>query len=804
MSTSSSFSRNKLSLIVTALLAGSTLATNAYAAPAEQLNTSQNSVTQQVLIKQDAGSLHSSLNKLAASMNIVLSFTPELVAGLRGKAINGHYNVQQAFDILLTDSNLQLVHDNGAYFIAPQQKPGQLPDMTVASTEIIEVHGKQLGYHERNGSTALRQNVSLLETPQSIFVINDALIKDQQTYRIDQVLQNDSSVQKANNFLGAYSSFQIRGFRLDNGSNYLRNGRPFFHLASPPVEILERIEVLKGPSSVLYGTMSPGGIINMATKRAASVDFKGSVKATVGSEDLKHLHVDLAGSLNEEGSLRYRANLVKEKSNSYREFFDGSDFEVDRQVLSLNLEYDIGSDTVIRVDLDNTNDDRPQDAGLIAGADGKPASDKKIIFTQPWAYYNSDVRNIAVEVEHFFNNDWSVKTGINHQNYERDRYDQQYRGLDAATGDLLVRTRHRINRWDYLNAFVDVSGKLKMAGLEHQLLFGVETTQIDVDNNETSRNENYVTNIFNPVAITDPKIAVQDENDVGDTTKNAVFVQDLISITEEFRVLVGLRYDKFDTFFNPGDSDPSSGYKTDNLTPRIGAVYLPGGNHSWYASYSESFEPNAPVGSGFDNVGEELEPTLGEMYELGYKWESDEGDLLFSSAIFDIERSNMTYQTIDNRIEQRGVQRHKGAEVALTGLIGNVSLTGSMTYLDAEFIEDDNADLIGNTPVSVPDFTASIWAEYQFENALSGLSLQAGWRYETKRPVDNANTFELDAFHKVDIGAKYEQLIGDKHPLTYRLTVSNVFDETYYKSSSASDLNWEPPRQVRASIEYSF
>jgi outer membrane receptor for monomeric catechols len=102
-----------------------------------------------------------------------------------------------------------------------------------------------------------------------------------------------------------------------------------------------------------------------------------------------------------------------------------------------------------------------------------------------------------------------------------------------------------------------------------------------------------------------------------------------------------------------------------------------------------------------------LDPTLGAMYEIGCKWESNAGGLLFSSSIFDIERSNVPFETIDNRIEQRGVQRHKAAEIALTGLIGNVSLTGSMTYLDAEFIEDDNPNLIGNTPVSVPDFSAS-------------------------------------------------------------------------------------------------
>ena len=132
--------------------------------------------------------------------------------------------------------------------------------------EEFQVTDQQLGYHAESATTALKLDVPLLKTPQSVFVINDALIADQQAFRLDQILQNDSSVQKRNNFLGAYSSYFIRGFSLSNSSNYLRNGRTFFHLASVPVEILNRVEVLKGPSSVLYGTSTPGGMINMVTK----------------------------------------------------------------------------------------------------------------------------------------------------------------------------------------------------------------------------------------------------------------------------------------------------------------------------------------------------------------------------------------------------------------------------------------------------------------------------------------------------------------------------------------------------------
>ena len=148
---------------------------------------------------------------------------------------------------------------------------------TTQQIEEIIVRGQQIGYYEKKATTALKQDVPLLETPASVFIINSELIADQQSFRLNQILQNDSSVQKSNNFLGAYSSYQVRGFNLRNGSNYLRDGRPFFQLASSPTEVLDRVEVLKGPASVLYGTLAPGGVVNLVSK-APTADTRGSIK----------------------------------------------------------------------------------------------------------------------------------------------------------------------------------------------------------------------------------------------------------------------------------------------------------------------------------------------------------------------------------------------------------------------------------------------------------------------------------------------------------------------------------------------
>lgn len=134
-----------------------------------------------------------------------------------------------------------------------------------------------------------------------------------------------------------------------------------------------------------------------------------------------------------------------------------------------------------------------------------------------------------------------------------------------------------------------------------------------------------------------------------------------------------------------------------------------------------------------------------------------------------------------------------------------MSLVGSLAFLDAEFTEDDNPSLIGNTPSGVADFSASIWAEYQFlDGALANLSLQGGWFYEDDRPGDDANTFVLESYHRFDVGMKYVWRFSEAQSVTTRLTVSNLFDETYFKGDRRLEVNPERPREVRLSAQYRF
>ncbi|MFT4672848.1 MAG: iron complex outermembrane receptor protein [Pseudohongiellaceae bacterium] len=672
---------------------------------------------------------------------------------------------------------------------------------TAQPIEEIIVRGQQIGYYEKNATTALKQNVPLLETPASVFIINSELIADQQSFRLDQILQNDSSVQKSNNFLGAYSSYQVRGFGLQNGSNYLRDGRPFFQLASPPTEVLDQVEVLKGPASVLYGTLAPGGVVNLVSK-TPTADTRGSLKVTGGSYDFQHIHLDVGGPIDKEGKFLYRFNAVSEDSENFRRFFNGDSFEIDRKIFALALAWNVSDQTQISVNMDNTNDDRPQDNGLI-GENGEilDVLSYELIYNQPWTLYNSDVSNVLVKLNHNFNDQWNVKLGYSVQQFKRDRYDNQLRSFDADTGDNVIRARRRLNQREYATYFMDITGTFSTGNIRHNLLVGFDQTDIERRDKEVQNADRitFASNIFG-AAFPDPNIEIGNRRVEGVEDRSGFYIQDMIELGDKWRVLLGGRYDDFSTTIS-GD------YSITNFTPRAGLLYLAKPNLSFYASASESFEPNGPVGGGFANEGEQLDPTVGQMFEAGFKWEAFAGNVLFAGAIFAIERDGDAIEDLpSNTILQRGLQEHTGAEFSASGLVGNnLSVVGSVTYLDAQFTRDENPDIIGNSPVGVAELSLSLWAEYQVEqDVLAGLSLQGGVFYESDRPVDDDNSFDLDAYVRVDVGAKYTLDLDNGNAIISRITLSNAFDKQYFKARTRFAINPERPRELRASVQYMF
>jgi iron complex outermembrane receptor protein len=257
----------------------------------------------------------------------------------------------------------------------------------------------------------------------------------------------------------------------------------------------------------------------------------------------------------------------------------------------------------------------------------------------------------------------------------------------------------------------------------------------------------------------------------------------MLTINEQWQLLAGVRYDQNITHGKNGESD----YKEDAVVPKLAVIYHPASNGSIYLTYSESFEPQGEVSdANAINDGQKLDPKLGKLYELGSKWELFDNQLFALGAIFEITQENSKINVdLGNdmyKVTQAGERVHRGAELALQGyLTENLSMSGSGTYLDAEYTVDENYQ--GNRPADVPEFSASIWSRYEFEN---NTDVNLGAIYVGSRFGDTANTFKKDAYTRFDFGVAHTVQYDQDLEFVLRLNVKNIFDTGYYAGGGST------------------
>lgn len=647
------------------------------------------------------------------------------------------------------------------------------------------------------GSTAMKVNTPLLDTPQSLTVIPATVMASQQANEITEVLKNDSSVTRQASFLGAYDSYSVRGFTVENTASFLRNGRTYFRLGSVPVELLERVEVLKGPSSVLYGEGIPGGTINFITKQPLAAPHY-EVNLSVGSDGLRLGQFDAGGPIGRTRRLSYRATVAYENSDSFRDFVTR-----ERLVSAVTLHWKPGPNHLVGFDVDRLEDDRPQDTGLVLIGDDVADVPISRFITQPWGHYNTDGWNIGGFWNHQLRGGWSVSTGVNYQDFQRDRYDQGLFGLDETTGDISMLAWRRVNRWNTATFNADVTGTHRLFGLDHQILAGLNYARITSDNDELSDERLFTTNIYNPVYYPDPGILPGTTKFYADIDRPGLYIQDVVRLSDAVSVVAGARYDRTKRVSRGPDSVEFTEIDESAWVPRLAGIVKPRSNVSAYLSYSRSFAPNFPVGDG-RNAGELLDPTHGAQVEAGLKTEFAGGRLGVSAAAFRIVNDNLPYFDPDQNLTVLiGERRNRGIELSASGALArDWRLTASLTYLDAQFTRD--ASVQGNRPAGVPRWAGNVFTEYVITaGTLSGLAMNAGVYVNGERSGDLANSFTLDGYARWDAGLGYALPLG-RTTIRWRVNAENVTDERYYFSSGRLSITPGAPRSVRTRLEWQF
>lgn len=673
-----------------------------------------------------------------------------------------------------------------------------------ANIERITVTGRTFNdYKVGAASGAMRGDIDLMDTPQSVSVIPDFVTDEQLATNLSEVLVNDSSVTGGSEKWNR-QVFNIRGFELSSGSGFLINGQQQWSHYVQPIETLQQVEVLKGPSSMLYGQSGPGGLINMVTKKP-TYDTVFDVGFDTDEQGSTRYQVDAGGSLNEDQTIRYRSVLVKQDTQYFREYQDGSNQERDRWLGYLNLEFDITDDLLLSLKYDHTQDKTGIDRGGWLDSDGELIGGRDIIWDMPWAFTDNTVSNLGAELTYHISDDWKVKAGYNDQQFNRQRLDSLpslVKGSEDPFKDgYTISPFDRYDDWQHKTGFIDFTGDFSTGSFDHKLLIGANMLDYYYGQLKDAGKRGQPVMPGQPLPKPDLDYHRDNTKSESDYKHYGFYIQDLMTLNDQWQLLAGVRYDE--------QKKDGAGNNSYAVSPKFGVIYSLAENGSIYVNYSKSFTPQGRVNNPEDvNDEMNLDPEYGEQYEIGTKWELFDGSLLLTGAVFDITVSNVTVtqdleipnedgdKTITN---QSGEQRHKGFEMGAQGQVSDSwFVTGSMMYLDAVY---DTADaLAGKTPVDAPEWSANIWTRYEVTEALA---FNFGAVYVGERFANTQNTISKDDYVRFDMGAAYTMDVMGSD-VSVRLNVKNLFDTDYLAGGTNTDVTVGEGRHFGLALEAKF
>jgi len=685
-----------------------------------------------------------------------------------------------------------------AFNSASAQTSASAPANKTAATEqqldTVTVVGRRLSgnYFDGEGSGgATKNDTPLREVPQAVSEVTRQFLDDLSALRLDDVLDYVAGVSRQNNFGGTWDNVAIRGFagNENTGMSMLRNGMAANRGFNAPRDTanVERIEFLKGTMAALYGISEPGGTVNLITKQPS---FKPahSVEAYYGSYDYKRLAFDSTGPLNgnaeQPATLAYRLNVSVEDKDSFRDFVHSK-----RELVAPAFVWKVSRDTVVRYDGEWLHQRAPLDRGVVAVKGQLDVVPISRFFGEP-ADGDITIENQTHQLfmEHTVSPAWQMRAGVQYHQGTMNGYaseGQAYSGGTASvdnTGLLWRRLRYRDYSSKDWSSQVDVLGKLNIGGFEHNLVLGAEAFRFDIDQFLTQQPRSqwatYGINIYNPVYDqTRPDLTVTATNSDERQRGTAIYAQDQISLSPQWKLLAGVRHDRFRQHIDDRVTGTLTNQEPSATSPRLGLTWLPNQSLSVYASVGRSFRPNM----GTDANGAAFDPEKGTAHEVGVKWQSPDERLGGSVSLFDIKKNNVLVPNPNNPDFSiaAGEVRNKGLEFELAGQIArNWRVAVSYAYLNSELTQ-------------FPRHSGSAFVVHEMpleDGTLLGLG--GGFTHVGKRTGDTGVPV-LPAYTI----AKLTGYWRISKTLRLSLDVDNVFDKTYY--TSAYNNVWVTPGNPR-------
>lgn len=654
------------------------------------------------------------------------------------------------------------------------------PESDDAEEEVVVTGAGQRGYRVPNASVGTRTDTPIRDTPASIQVIPQQVIRDQQVVRVEEALSNVGAVGYRGTVDSRGYNFTIRGF--DNAP-VLRDGFRVYGGLQGFAETanLEQIEVLKGPASILYGDVQPGGVINLASKRPLSEPFR-EIEVQVGSRNFVRPRLDFSGPVTQDGRVLYRINALYRKNDSWRDY----DTQFRRLSFAPSLTWKVTDRTDFTTFLEYLDDKGFADFGQIIIGDTLAKVPPSRVPNNPEDSVTNKYLRIGYSLEHRFSDNWKIRNTFSYQDY---RYDYSVLALPFA---LNLRT-NILNRvfadQDGINKSYSLQtssvGKFDTGPIQHTLLVGLDLNR--TDNNVLTVGDFFRPrpfNIFAPDYRQFPKPDRSTLSLFSDFTTKAdrlgVYVQDQLSVFDNRLILLaGFRYDTIDqTTTNVTPTSTTETRQQDSaVTPRIGILYRFIPELAIYGSYSRSFNPN----SSTTFRGEPLEPEKGEGFETGIKAELFDRKLTITAAYFDLKKQNVAVadpQFLGFSVAT-GEQRSRGTELDIVGeILPGWNIVASYAYIDAEITKDTIPANIGSRLANIPKHSASLWTTYEIQQgSLKGLGFGVGFNYVGERFGGLPTSYRADSYFLTNAGVFYRT---GKWRLA--INVKNLFDIDYVQA----------------------
>lgn len=684
--------------------------------------------------------------------------------------------------------------------------PGQGASAADAMPEVIVKDRKidPRSYETVEATSATKISVALRDIPQTVNVVPAALMRDQNALSLQDALQNVPGLGFSVGD-GQRDQVTIRGFSAitDQFVDGVRDDAMYFRDLSN----VERVEVLKGPASVLYGRGSAGGLINRVTKKpnASPVQEAG---LTIGSRGQRRGEFDV-GAASDDKNLLFRLDGAVEDSTGFR-----NQYFLQRQAIAPAVSFKLGADTTLLLQADYLNDKRLADQG-VPSYHGRPVEVPIETYFgaangRERAFVQSRVKGATATLDHAFAPDLTLHVVLRTYEFALDRnYTSIGTIKDGRVPTVSIGQTHRLRDEDGSYLQSELSQTWEWGGMRHQFLYGLELGRQDKDEQLRSRANVATYDLFHPVLATlaplpDSIVPSADNRNRVDIA--GLYLQDLVSVSDHWKLLGGVRRDRLKQERDDLTAKNLDLRRTDDTwSPRLGAVYQPTSRTALYASWNRSFQPIADAFT-FRANSDTLAPTRTVNKEIGAKLDLSARASL-TAAWFDMTQSNI--QVADpantNFSLPVGVQRTRGLELSFTGqLAPDWDLVAGYAYLRGKIdasteLTSANTPFQGNTAALTPRHSLNVWAKHRLNRQFY---IAGGAHAESARYAAPDDLTVLPGFASLQLGAGYE---SSKFDLT--LTVRNVLNRSYFAAahSGANDYNMPgEPRTVLASARYRF